>query len=101
MSDDTPLIEDDADSDAEEAQAAALRRALEGGTGGPHLPEVALQTAALLRFSGSGGRLRDERRLSIRQELLASLPAPTPMRSPFKRWLVLALPILGGALALI
>jgi hypothetical protein len=76
--------------DAEELSAAeALSQALEGGSAGTHLPEQALETAALLRFSGSRGELRSDRRSEIRAALLASLPARAP--APRRRWSIFTL----------
>ncbi len=98
MTDDRILDE----ADPEEARAAeALRQALDGGSGGAHLPDTALQTAALLRFSAQGGQLNAERRAQIRQELLAALPKAESRRSGWGRWLGVWLPLACGAAAVI
>jgi tetratricopeptide (TPR) repeat protein len=74
--------------DAEELRAAAaLGEALEGRAASPDLPQQALETAALLRFSGPEGELSSERRARIRASLLADLPAPAPRR---RRWAALS-----------
>jgi tetratricopeptide (TPR) repeat protein len=89
--------------DAEELRAAeALGAALEGRSVSPDLPEQALETAALLRFSGAQGELGAERRAEIREALLASLPARAPARRRRFSFLMLWLPAaLGAGLAVV
>jgi hypothetical protein len=97
MSDELPPL--DAADDEERQSAAALARALEGGPTEPGLPEAALEAAALLRSSASGGQLSPQRSDEIRKALLADLPpAQARPRSSLARWLWLVLP-LGGAAA--
>src|SRR5688572_5983714 len=92
--DDIPL--DDVDPEEERA-AAALSRALDGGSADADLPLPALEMAALLRYSADGGRLSEERRAEIRGELLSSLPKTVAPRSRFWRWLGLGVPVACGA----
>jgi len=94
----------DEPADEQETQAAnALRQALEGRPGGTHLPEPALETAALLRFSSDAGRLSQRRRATLRAELMASLaPArPAQPRTGWRHWLGLGLTLAGGVTAVI
>lgn len=88
--------------DEEELRAAeALGAALEGRSVSPHLPQQALETAALLRFSGAHAELAAARRSEIRAALLASLPARTPARRrrfSFMLWIPAAL---GAGLAVV
>lgn len=91
----------DTADEEERRSAAALARALDGGTAEAGLPEDGLQAAALLRLSAGGGRLRPERKGSIRRDLLAAMapaPARTVRQSP-PRWLLLGLPLAGAAAA--
>ncbi|MEO8183673.1 MAG: hypothetical protein ABI895_32990 [Deltaproteobacteria bacterium] len=97
---------DDLPPSEEETQAAnALREALEGRRAGTHLPEPALETAALLRFSTDAGQLSDERRAALRAELMASLPqlpaSRRTVRKGLRHWLGLGLTLAGGATAVV
>jgi hypothetical protein len=56
--------------EGERREAEALARALERGSADEDLPEAALQTAALLRYSADGGALDVERAESILGEVL-------------------------------
>lgn len=98
---------DDDDIDAEEAAAAsALAQALEGRSASSGLPDAALETAALLRYSRAAAELSEERRAALRQQVLASLPAAssrstrTGSPSALWRWLGLGVPLTGAAAAL-
>src|SRR5688572_33167114 len=72
----------------EEREAAALRRALDEGRSEHDLPGDALEVAALLRFSGPGGRLSTEQSERVRAGLFASLPERPPRRrAPLWIWL--------------
>jgi predicted negative regulator of RcsB-dependent stress response len=97
---------DDPPATEEETQAAnALRQALEGRRAGVHVPEPALETAALLRFSTDQGRLSDDRRAALRAELMAALPASAARtekaRKGLRHWLGLGLTLAGGASAVV
>jgi hypothetical protein len=111
MKDDRPP---EGPADEEELRsAAALARALEGGTDDPDVPRAALETAALLRLSAGVAELGHERRDAIKHELLASLPARSERRRrsllagwarwfserghASRRWAFLALPLAGTA----
>ncbi|HKO90009.1 MAG TPA: hypothetical protein VJU61_02590, partial [Polyangiaceae bacterium] len=96
-------------ADADEiAAASALARALEGrSTAG--VPDSALETAALLRYSSAAGELSNERRAALREQVLASVPAVSPRsgsvgagspRQRFWRWFGLVMPLAGAAAAL-
>src|SRR3954467_7387258 len=91
-------------SDAELQAANALREALDGRRPGTHLPEPALETAALLRFSTERGPISPERRAAVRAELLASL-APASGRARkrhgWRYWLGISLTFAGGATAVV
>lgn len=87
---------DDAEPEEERA-AAALSRALDGGSADADLPLAALEMAALLRYSADAGRLRDPRRAQIREELLSSLPPASAPRSRLWTWLGLGVPVACGA----
>ncbi len=95
---------EDEPSDEELQAANALREALDGRRPGTHLPEPALETAALLRFSTDRGRLSPERSATVRSELLASL-APVSGRARKRRgwryWLGISLTFAGGATAVV
>jgi hypothetical protein len=76
-------MRDDETFDAEELrEAEALARALERGTADEHLPDEALQTAALLRYSAGGGVLAKDREDAVLEDVLkaadrvAARPAP-------------------------
>jgi hypothetical protein len=123
MSEDSPLPPngadpDDADVDAdidaddvdpeEAAAASALAQALEGRSATARVPDSALETAALLRYSGAAAELSDERRAVLRQQVLASLPATSTRtrssqtsstRSALWRWLGIGMPLAGAAAA--
>jgi hypothetical protein len=90
-------------SEEELAEAEALARALERGTGTEALPDDALSTAALLRYSQDGGELADERKSAILDEVLATAkpkPAPATVEKPLLGWLKWLVPIGGlGAVA--
>src|SRR5262245_51703290 len=88
--------------DAEELRAAAaLGDALEGRASSSDLPQQALETAALLRFSGPHAELGTGRRAEIRAALLASLPAPAPRRRRWAAWWLWVPAALGASLAVI
>lgn len=91
-----PMPSDDVDPEEERA-AAALSRALDGGSADADLPLAALEMAALLRYSADGGKLSAERRAWIREELLSSLPKTSAPRARFWRWLGLGVPVACGA----
>lgn len=96
----------DAPATEEETQAAnALRQALEGRRAGTHLPEPALEAAALLRSSSDRGRLAHDRQAALRAELMASLTS-SPVshkqaRKGLRHWLGLGFTLAGGATAAI
>lgn len=87
---------DDVDPEEERA-AAALSRALDGGSADAHLPLAALEAAALLRYSADAGQLNGERQAKIREEVLGSLSRSAAPRSRAWAWLSLGLPVLAGA----
>jgi tetratricopeptide (TPR) repeat protein len=90
--------------DAEElAAAAALEAALDGRPASAELPDNALETAALLRFSTDQGRLHAGRRGELRDQLFSSLPERPipPARVPFWRSLWMPLGLLGAAAAVV
>ena len=87
---------DDVDPEEERA-AAALSRALDGGSANADLPLAALEMAALLRYSADGGKLSVERRAQIRDELLSSLPKTSAPRARSWSWLGLGVPVACGA----
>jgi len=80
----------------ERAEAEALAHALERGSARGELPEDALQTAALLRYSAGGGELAADREEAVLAEVLADAQkiagrradAPTPAAAPWWRWLL-------------
>ena len=100
-------------SDAELQAANALREALDGRRPGTHLPEAALETAALLRFSAAHsagvprtplGQFAAERSAAVRADLLASLgPASgrARKRRDWRYWLGISLTFAGGATAVV
>jgi predicted negative regulator of RcsB-dependent stress response len=102
---DAPPDDDLPPTEEETLAANALREALEGRRAGTHLPEPALEAAALLRFSTDAGRLSDERRAALRAELMASLPqvpaSRRTVRKGLRRWLGLGLTLAGGATAVV
>lgn len=61
---------DDSVDEDERREADALARALERGSADEDLPEEALQTAALLRYSADGGALDVERAEAILGDVL-------------------------------
>ncbi len=95
----------DADAlDADElAEAEALARALERGSGGDELPEDALEAAALIRYSLDGGELPRDREDAILAEVLqgaqrAAERRPAPSRRPW--WMaIFGLGFAGAAAA--
>ena len=96
-----PLPLDEPDEDELRA-AEALGKALDGRSVGPHLPETALETASLLRFSGSQGQLNAARRAAIRDSLLTNLPTRAPRRTSRWGWLGLWIPAaIGTSLGLV
>jgi hypothetical protein len=101
MKDDRPPL--DPPDDEELRSAAALARALEGGSAEPDLPQAALEAAALLRLSAGAGKLSEERRAQIRRELVEELArAPKAASKPRRRlvlppWLLLAFPLASAA----
>jgi len=102
---DAPPDDDLPPTEEETLSANALREALEGRRAGTHLPEPALEAAALLRFSTDAGGLADERRAALRAELMASLPqvpaSRKTVRKGLRRWLGLGLTLAGGATAVV
>jgi hypothetical protein len=80
---------DDKPTPEEEAAAEALARALDG-EGGPDVPDEALQAAALLRYTGSGGELAPARRAALLDELMAEVDRSgrAPARARWRRWLL-------------
>jgi predicted negative regulator of RcsB-dependent stress response len=94
--------------DEELRSAAALARALDGGSAGSDLPQAALETAALLRLSAGAGTLDEKRRAEIRAELLTGLPRAAARQRGSKarggwlpaslpRWLIVSFPLAGVA----
>jgi hypothetical protein len=83
-------------SEAERAEAEALRRALEGQPAGPALEEP-LAVAGLLRFSRSEGRLSDAAARSIQQRLRTSRPGRPRGRPAWLWWLTPVLPAAAAA----
>ncbi|MFK7989881.1 MAG: hypothetical protein AB8I08_27930 [Sandaracinaceae bacterium] len=81
-------------TEEERREAEALARALERGHADDDLPEVAFQTAALLRHAGTGSELPQDRADAVLSELLEAVdarPAPGASSSAprlFWRWLV-------------
>ncbi len=81
--------------ETERAEAEALAQALDRGSARDGLPEDALQTAALLRYSAGGGELGADREDAVLSDVLAAAekvaakraqasPAPS---APWWRWL--------------
>ncbi len=75
--------DDDPPTPEELTEAEALAQALERGHDRGDVPEDALATAALLRFSNDGGALAPESNDRILAELLAR-EAPRPARRPLR-----------------
>lgn len=84
---------DDID-EAEQREADALAHALERGSALEELPEDALQTAALLRYSVDGGELPADREEALLADVLESAEriskkkeaAPRAEAAPWWRW---------------
>ena len=98
-------MSEDEHDEAERREAEALARALERGHALDDLPEEALQTAALLRYSADGGELSEGRRESILDEVLeaadrAAAKQPEAAATPWWRW-TLGLVGAGAAVALL
>lgn len=89
------MTEDDIEAQ-ERAEAEALAHALERGAARGELPEDALQTAALLRYSAGGGELAADREEAVLADVLADAErmaerraaAPRPAAAPWWRWLL-------------
>lgn len=81
----------------ERSEATALVDALERGTAREALPEDALETAALLRYSRDGGELGEDRRRAVLDDVWANAKRPDAQRktSPGRRWWAWLVP-LGG-----
>ena len=78
-------FENDFDGDVgddERREAEALARALERGSADDDLPEEALQTAALLRYSADGGALDVERAEAILGDVLEVAAKAKAKRGP-------------------
>ncbi len=91
-------------SEEELAEAEALARALDRGTGTPSLPDDALATAALLRYSQDGGELPGARKSQILDDVFAQAkPARVETRASgvaWLSWLKWLVPVAGlGAVA--
>lgn len=90
MSDETPEPEIDPEIDPEERlEAEALARALERGSADEALPDDALQTAALLRYSADGGALSKAREDALLSEVLETaerVAARRPEEPPAAGW---------------
>lgn len=87
------MSDDDID-ETELAEAEALAHALDRGSARDELPEDALQTAALLRYSAGGGELPGDREEAVLAEVLAAAEkaamrteAPAEAGVPWWRWL--------------
>lgn len=85
---DDGLIDEDALTAEELAEAAALARALERGHAEEALPEDAFQTAALLQFSHDGAELDAARADAILEDVFAEAKVRRPEKAPWWRWLV-------------
>lgn len=90
------MSETDDTEGTERREAEALAHALERGSAREMLPEDALQTAALLRYSVDGGELPADREEALLSEVLESATriadkkraaAPEASGVPFVRWL--------------
>lgn len=82
--------------ETEQREADALAHALDRGTAKDALPEDALETAALLRYSAGGGELSGDREEAVLAEVLAAAEraaakraraAPAPS-APWWRWVL-------------
>jgi hypothetical protein len=69
------MSDDDEPTEEELAEAEALARALDRGTG-DEVPDDALETAALVRYSHDGGVLADDRKSAIWAEVLDKARVP-------------------------
>lgn len=91
--------------ETERAEAEALAHALDRGSAQDDLPEDALQTAALLRYSAGAGELPGDREEAVLAEVLAAAEkaaakrteAPREEGVPWWRWLF----GIGGVAALV
>ena len=96
-------MSDEPIDETEAREAEALHAALERGRAEDDLPEDALQTAALVRYSAGGGELAPERLEALLPEVLEAAASAQARRAapgeragvPFWRWLL----GLGGAAA--
>ena len=88
-------------TDEEQREAQALVEALERGRAREAMPEDALGTAALLRYSRDGGEMPHERSEAVLGELLAGVKprAASPARGRSLRWLYWLVPAGGLAAA--
>lgn len=96
MSEHDDELRDEELTDEERREAEALVEALERGRAREALPEDALETAALLRYSRDG-ELPEERRRAILDDVWASAkrPAPEERRTRAPGWLKWLVPV-GG-----
>lgn len=79
------MPDDDIPTEEERREAEALARALERGHAAADLPEDALETAHLLRYSHDGGALGPDRRDAILADVLEH--ARPPERRKRSLWL--------------
>jgi len=95
-------MSDDDDIDARELrEAEALARALERGYAADDLPDDALQTAALIRYSKDGGALSEAREDALLEEVLAAADRAHPAPASRWRWLFGALGLAAAAALLL
>lgn len=88
------MSEEDHDDD-ERREAEALAHALDRGSATDDLPEEALQTAALIRYSSDEGLLSEEREGALLADVLAAAERAAKQRevraerapSPWWRWI--------------
>ncbi|MCB9598164.1 MAG: hypothetical protein H6719_35955 [Sandaracinaceae bacterium] len=81
--------------ETERREAEALARALDRGSADDGLPEDALQTAALLRYSAGGGELAADREDALLGEVLEAAEraarkreVAAPAATPWWRWVI-------------
>jgi hypothetical protein len=99
MSDEDDSFDDTFEED-ERREAEALAHALERGAAKDALPQDALQTAALIRYSADGGALTKEREDAVLADVLAAADRAVRSREPRKiAWWQWALGLTGVALA--
>lgn len=93
-------------SEDERLEAEALAAALEAGSASPAVPDDALESAALLRFSETGGKLDKARADRILEDILSGsarvASAPVSLWTTLRRRaLVVGVPLLAAAAALL